>query len=745
MTKFNALEDTVAVIPDERGCGSSLVESPASRWVALLIGLMMILVAAVGVPDEEMLQDTLKSAVVAMVTLGAALVFVGLQGRQNEPVIWHGLIWLPLGLAAYAMGSMLWSHAYLGGVEACRWFVFGVIVWLVAQSRLEDLEARVIAGIHWGVTIASVWTALQFWNGFNLFAQGPNPASTFVNRNFFAEYAVCVLPFSIYLMLQARDFRVAAGLSAIIGYNVVALMMTGTRSALLAALILVAVTPILYWRSAQHLHTSFWGRRRNLALAGVFFATVLGLGSMPTQNHKLLSEFGPQSAIARALGRTASVSKPEEYITGSFSVRALMWRATGRMIIANPVIGVGAGAWEVFVPLFQDASTQLETDYYAHNEVLQLVAEYGVVGWLFLSLLLAYLLRTAKVVWLDRSETATQVAGLRIAALTSLGVLLVVSNAGFPWRLAGTGALFAISLGVLGACDASANHRHQLVRRWGNFRGVYRQFAIVLCAGGLFLAGTLTIRAAATERSLIRSIKLAMTIARSGSANNAYWGEAKDQALALARQGITWNPHYRKLTSVLADEFARAGDWKNAVWMYESLITSRPYVVAIMANITRAYMELGDLAAATFWLKKVQALQPAAPSVRSLGAIMLYRTGREAEAAQQIKVLFQNHIVDYELVRTALRIGQEQHDFSLQVRALELSIANWPQEAFGAWLKLGDLYADNSEIHNRERALQAYRAALVTATPHQRAQWLEQIQPDYWRHICALEPKYCLD
>ena len=29
-------------------------------------------------------------------------------------------MWLPLALMFYAIGSMLWSHAYLSGVEAVR-------------------------------------------------------------------------------------------------------------------------------------------------------------------------------------------------------------------------------------------------------------------------------------------------------------------------------------------------------------------------------------------------------------------------------------------------------------------------------------------------------------------------------------------------------------------------------------------------------------------------------------------------
>ena len=78
------------------------------------------------------------------------------------------------------------------------------------------------------------------------------------------------------------------------------------------------------------------------------------------------------------------MTKASEYTDGSFSIRAAMWKTTGRMILAHPVAGVGAGAWEVQMPRFQDPANVLETDYYAHNEILQLLAEYGLTGLLFL-------------------------------------------------------------------------------------------------------------------------------------------------------------------------------------------------------------------------------------------------------------------------------------------------------------------------------------------------------------------------
>src|SRR5215208_2397245 len=91
-------------------------EAGGSGTVAIF-ALIMFLAPALGVPHEEMLQDTLKSIVVAFAALGAALLFFWQQRDRREALRWHAVIWLPLLLMTYALGSMAWSHTYLAGTE----------------------------------------------------------------------------------------------------------------------------------------------------------------------------------------------------------------------------------------------------------------------------------------------------------------------------------------------------------------------------------------------------------------------------------------------------------------------------------------------------------------------------------------------------------------------------------------------------------------------------------------------------
>ena len=74
--------------------GASAMTLPAEitrgDWTALILALVIFFAPAVGVPHEEMLQDTLKSIVVSFGALGAALLFFWQQRNRRD-----GLRWIP--------------------------------------------------------------------------------------------------------------------------------------------------------------------------------------------------------------------------------------------------------------------------------------------------------------------------------------------------------------------------------------------------------------------------------------------------------------------------------------------------------------------------------------------------------------------------------------------------------------------------------------------------------------------------
>lgn len=709
--------------------------SASLRWpagvdaVVGVLAAMLWLVPAVGVPSELVLQDTLKSALVAFATLGAALLLCWQTLRAPRPLRWHPLLCLPLLLLVWALGSMAWSHTYLAGVEAVRWFVFVLLLWLGLNTLTLERLGMLATGIHWGAVLASLWVALQFWLDLRLFPQLPPPGSTFLNRNFYAEYVLCTLPFSVLLAAQAQ------GRSQILlrvfstSFNVLALLLTGTRSALLALLVLLPVLLLILWRYRTRLEFFRWERSDRWLAGAVMLGTLLGLGSLPTGNAYLTHEGLGQTALERAFIRGSSLGKAAEYSdTGSSGTRLKMWQATLRLIADRPVAGVGAGAWEVEVPRYQAAGTQLETDYYVHNEYLQLLAEYGVAGWVFALLLGAYLLRAARWTWTERgADLASQEAPWRAILLASLLGLFIVSGAGFPWRLASTGALFALSLGALTASDRrlATGAVTAALPRPGMLR-----LALVALSGALALAVGLSALAVAAETRLVRAAQLAYAISSTGAPDDPRWQSQRQEMLRLVREGVALHPHYRKVTPLVADELAAWGDWENARWIWASVLESRPHVVALLANLARANIHLGDLEQAQAYYDRAMALRPDAPSLRSVEIMLLLRRGEEAQALTRLREHVAGGQVEADLVEFAYVLGLRHKDFALALESQRLRRILWPDTLVDSWLKTGSVYA-GPDLKDRQQAQEAFQAAWRAAPEALRPQVRQLVPPDF--------------
>ncbi|HSW17620.1 MAG TPA: O-antigen ligase family protein [Ramlibacter sp.] len=690
---------------------------------------MVFLAPALGVPHEEMLQDTFKSIIMALCALLAATLLLWQRRDRSASLHWHAALWLPTGLAAYAALSTTWSHAWLAATEAVRWSLLALIAWVALNTLTTARVRRLAEAAHWGAVVACVWAALQFWLDLKWFPQGPAPGSTFLNRNFFAEYAVCVLPFSFLLLAQARSQARIIALAASTGLIVLTLLMTGTRSALLTlAVQLLVALPLVAWRLRRCLAWSDWDTPRRALAACAIGLVIIGGGLMPTGNPRIAEEGRGLTPLARALNRGQAITASDE----SLGLRLAMWRATVDMIEDSPITGVGAGAWENEIPLYQSAGEQLETDYHAHNEALQLVAEYGLVGWAFVVALLVWLASAASRTWrlAGAGDSGDGEAPERAALLGALLSMLVVSNAGFPWHMAATGALFALCLGALAAADARLgvpSGQATVVSHSRGRWGAVAAGAMALCfALGVYVSW----QAAQVERKLVRAAQLAMQMAGPGAPHDAAWEATRQEVVQWVRETIAIHPHYRKITPLIGDELARAGDWADALWIWESVLRSRPFVVAIITNVARAYTELGELPAAWAALERARELRPDAPSVRSLEVVLLARQGQEPQALARARDALNAGIVDVDLLNAAFMLAWRQGDLPLAERAMALRLSGWPAQRAQGYVQLGRMREETAA--DVTRALDAYGQALASAGAGERAAIAQAIPRRHW-------------
>ncbi len=700
------------------------VHLQATDWPVLVLGLMMFLLPALGVPSELMLQDTLKSAIAAFGVLIAALVFFWQQRNQTEPMRWHGMVWLPLALMLYALASMLWSHTYLAGVEATRWFALSLLMWLGLNTFTRRNLPLLLWGIHGGAMVASLWAVLQFWFDFGLFPQAAPPASTFINRNFFAEYLITTLPFSVYLLANLKNPRWLHVVALSFALNAVALLMTGTRSALVALLVLAPVLLLILYRYRQQFAFMRWSRGNKVLVSLVLTAGILGMGALPTGSTAILKEGLGSTALERSYFRVASMADSKEYTERSFSIRAQMWMATARMLLANPWTGIGAGAWEVQIPLYQRTYTVLETDYYAHNEFLQLLSEYGVVvGGLVLAFLLAYLANSAGSTFRLAKDEVDE-APLRATVLASYLVLLIVSNAGFPWHLAGCGTLWALGLGILAATDArltTPSVRPVLMRSPHSI--LVFVFAVMGC---LALATCITGMAILAERKIVHAIHLGTFLGHQLPAPAHSMADRKTEMLDSLREGIAINPHYRKFTAIAAEQLAASGDYANAAWVLETVVASRPHVSALWYGLAINYAQLGQLDQATAALRQVERLRPDAIETVTLRVTLLSKAGKDAQAIKIVNQLLDEKRITAELLQIGYALGLKANNQGLAIRSLELFNQTWPEHAADTCFRLGSIYA-NSATPDDTKALAAFKLGLAAVSAGEKANYIRQI------------------
>ena len=270
-----------------------------------------------------------------------------------------------------------------------RFFVLELLALTLAGLFLmryvsSERRMRIMINVVIGLAVASALfgilrQTMQHSIGFGLPLLLPDSGyGQFINYNHFAYLMEMALGLILGLILGGGVRReqaliyFAALLPIWIG-----LVLCGSRGGLVAMLAQIVIAALLF---------SVVARRGNpgeapskilravnstavrvtlilVLIAGVVFGTIwLGGDRLALKIEALHSEFKPDTSQARQ-----GVSRNE------------IWKATWRMFVAHPILGVGMGGYWAAIPAVHNASGTM-TPQEAHNDYLELLASGGVVG-----------------------------------------------------------------------------------------------------------------------------------------------------------------------------------------------------------------------------------------------------------------------------------------------------------------------------------------------------------------------------
>lgn len=183
--------------------------------------------------------------------------------------------------------------------------------------------------------------------------------TTFANRNAMAWYLLCGYPFALYLICSSKGkVRLLSTVSLVV--TLTTLLLSSGRA---AKMIILLMLPVLFY---------YIGRRDNrLKVRRVFLLVALITAALVI------------GGIAASVITACNMSFDQ---LNAFShYRLQIWKETLPLVSGNVWFGQGAGIFPRLFPAFRSAKIGLlfglnDPVFNSHNECLELVIEYGIVG-----------------------------------------------------------------------------------------------------------------------------------------------------------------------------------------------------------------------------------------------------------------------------------------------------------------------------------------------------------------------------
>lgn len=378
------------------------------------------------------------------------LALVGLAGAWAIPTVRFAADRLCLAgtlvFAIYILIRAFFSpDAYLARFDIYS-MLAGLIVYFVIATALTDSKKRmmILAALLAAGVVQTVIGSIQFRNGDNWmpisflqrFDYGRRASGFYICPNHLAGLLEVLGVFGLSVTLWSRWptwSKLLTGYATAICY--IGIILTGSRGGYLSTLFSLFIFALLSVRITRAAGSGLYFR---IGAAGLALVIIAAAGaSLVIKNSDYLAD------------RTKTVIDNK-------NVRLDFWRAALKQWNTSPLLGTGSRTYLYFGRRFRAAAVQMDP-VYVHNDYLQLLAEYGVVGGLAFTIFLGAHLRAGLISARRLGPRRIQVSqrirsnamALNLGALAALAAYAVHSFFDFNLHIPANLLLMAFTFGIL--------------------------------------------------------------------------------------------------------------------------------------------------------------------------------------------------------------------------------------------------------------------------------------------------------
>jgi O-antigen ligase len=335
-----------------------------------LLGLIVIGISLAFIASEILIGGThllfAFPAYALLALVGLAGIWRAVSARNSgEPACFLG--------TALFFGYVLSRAAFSPDHYLARFDIYsilaGLIVYFLTATVLTDPRRRlsVLAILLVAGVVHSLVGAVQFRNGNNWMPipflprldYGSRASGFYLCPNHLAGLLEVVGIFGLSISLWSRWpawAKLLTGYATLICY--IGVILSGSRGGYLSTLFSLFVFVLLSLRITRAAGSALSIR---LTTAGVVLAALAGIGAF------------------LVISNSDYLTTRTQTVVDNTDIRLNYWRAAVKQWELNPAFGTGSRTYLYYARRFREPSVQMDP-VYVHNDYLQLLAEYGIVG-----------------------------------------------------------------------------------------------------------------------------------------------------------------------------------------------------------------------------------------------------------------------------------------------------------------------------------------------------------------------------